>query len=197
MTRSFDVFDRDGFRTPDYGSERGMGGGSTSSWGKWRELQEVYREETRSDARLREGQQRSGREHPPVPREQHVREVMEQRTRTAFTDRNRTYSVRDSEIYAMSEVGKFRVVAKSDLAEFAYNSDRDRMENDVENLVRQGLAKVTAIADIEFNPCQVVTLTKEGPLRGDGVTVGRSGGWRGRLHLAGHPQGQPKIFREG
>jgi hypothetical protein len=162
MTRSFDVFDRDDFRTPDCGYERGMGSDSSSSWGKWRERQEMLREEARSDARSREGQQRSGGERPPIPREERVREVLAQRTRTAFTDRNRPYSLRDSEIYAMSEVGKFRVVAKNDLTEFAYNGDRDRMENDVENLVRQGLAKVTAIADTEYNPRQVVTLTKEG-----------------------------------
>jgi hypothetical protein len=163
MTRSFDGYDRDDFRTPEYGSERGMGSGSTSSWGKWRELQEMRRNEERSDARSRKGQERfGGREHPPIPREERVRDVLEQRARTAFTDRNQTYSLRDSEIYTMSEVGKFRVVAKNDLAEFSYNGDRDRMENDVENLVRQGLAKVTAIADIEYNPRQVVTLTKEG-----------------------------------
>jgi hypothetical protein len=162
MIRSFDVFDRDDSRTPDYDSERGMGSGSTSSWDKWRELQNIYREEERSDALSREARQRSGRERPPAPREQRVRVVMEQRTRTAFTDRNRTYSLRDSEICTMSEVGKFRVVAKNDLTEFAYNGDRDRMENDVENLVRQGLAKVMAIADIEYNPRQIVTLTKEG-----------------------------------
>jgi integrase len=88
--------------------------------------------------------------------------MLEQRTRTAYADRNRTYSLRDSEIYTLSEVGKFRVVAKIDLAEFAYNRDRSRMENDVENLVRQGLAKVTTIPDIDYNPSQVVTLTKEG-----------------------------------
>jgi hypothetical protein len=162
VTRSFDAFDRDNFRTPDYDSERGMGSGSTSSWGKWRELQNIHREEQRSDALARETQQRSGRERSQVPREQRVCMVMEQRTRTAFTDRNRTYSLRDSEIYTMSEVAKFRVVAKNDLAEFAYNGDRDRMENDVESLMRQELAKVTAIADTEYNPRQVVTLTKEG-----------------------------------
>jgi|HubBroStandDraft_6_1064221.scaffolds.fasta_scaffold26172_6 hypothetical protein len=162
MTRGFDVFDRDDFRTPHDDSERGMGSGSTSSWDKWRELQNIHREEERSDALAREAQQRSSRERPPVPREQCVRVVMEQRTRTAFTDRNRTYSLRDSEIYTMTEVGKFRVVAKNDLAEFAYNGDRDRMENDVESLVRQGLAKVTPIADTEYNQRKVVTLTKEG-----------------------------------
>jgi hypothetical protein len=50
----------------------------------------------------------------------------------------------------------------NDLAEFAYNGDHSRMENDVESLVRQGLAKETTIADPEHNPTQVVTLTKEG-----------------------------------
>lgn len=92
---------------------------------------------------------------PPLPREERVREVLEQRTRTTFADRNKTYSLRDSEIHTLSEVGKFRVVDKNDLAEFAYNRDRSRMENDVENLVRQGLAKVTAIADTDYNPAQV------------------------------------------
>ena len=92
MTRSFDAFDRDDFRTPDYDSEHGMGSGSTSSWDKWRELQNIHREEERSDALARETHQRSDRERRQVPREQRVRMVMEQRTRTAFTDRNRTYS---------------------------------------------------------------------------------------------------------
>ena len=53
-------------------------------------------------------------------------------------------------------------MAANDLAEFAYNGDRTRMKNDVESLVRQGLAKATSIADSEHNPIQVVTLTKEG-----------------------------------
>jgi hypothetical protein len=142
MSRGFDSFEIDDFRGSDYGSERGIGGGTTSSWDKWRELQKIYREEERTDNLAREGQQRSGRERPPLPREERVREVLEQRTQTTYADRNETYSLRDSEIHMLSEVGKFRVVAKSDLAEFAYDDDRSRMENDVENLVRQGLAKV-------------------------------------------------------
>jgi hypothetical protein len=162
MSRGFEGFEIDDFRGSDYGSERGMGGGSTSSWDKWRELQKIYREEERTDTLSREAQQRSGRERPPLPREERVREILEQRTRTAYADRNRTYSLRDSEIYTLSEVGKFRVVAKNDLAEFAYNRDRNRMENDVENLVRQELAKVTTVPDIDCNPSTVVTLTKEG-----------------------------------
>jgi len=77
-------------------------------------------------------------------------------------DRSKTYSLRDSEIHTLSEVGKFRVVATGDLAEFAYNGDRARVENDVESLVRQGLMKESTIADPEHSPTQVVTLTKDG-----------------------------------
>lgn len=162
MSRGFEGFEIDDFRGSDSGSERGMGGGSTSSWDKWRDLQEIYQEEHRTDALSREAQQRSGRDRPPVPREERVREMLEQRTRTAYVDRNRTYSLRDSEIHTLGEVGKFRVVAENDLAEFAYNRDRSRMEKDVENLLHQGLAKVTTIPDIDYNPSTVVTLTKEG-----------------------------------
>ncbi len=132
MSRGFDSFDIDDFRGSDSGSERGMGGGSNSSWDKWRERQNMYREEERSDALARDGQERSGRERPPVPREERVREVVQQRIRTNYTDRNKSYPLRDSEIHTLSEVGKFRVVAKNDLAEFAFNGDRCRMENDVE-----------------------------------------------------------------
>jgi hypothetical protein len=162
MSRGFDSFDIDDFRGSDSGSERGMGGGSNSSWDKWRERQNMHREEERSDVLARNEGQRSSRERPSVPREERVREVVRQRIRTNYTDRNKSYSLRDSEIHTLSEVGKFRVVDKNDLAEFAYNGDRDRMENDIENLVRQGLAKVTTVPDIERNPTEVVTLTKEG-----------------------------------
>ncbi len=123
MSRGFDGFEIDDFRGPDSDSERGMGGGSTSSWDKWRELQKIYREEERTDNLAREGQQRSGRQRPPVPRGDRVSEILEQRTRTNYADRNKTYSLRDSEIHTLAEVGKFRVVGKNDLAEFAYNRD--------------------------------------------------------------------------
>ena len=97
-----------------------------------------------------------------MAREERVQEILSQRTRIKYTDRDKDYSLRDSEIHTLSEVGKFRVVAANDLAEFAYNGDHTRMENDVESLAHQGLAKVTSIADTQHNPTQVVTLTKEG-----------------------------------
>ena len=110
----------------------------------------------------REGRERSDRERPPLAREERVQAILSQRSRTKYTDRDKDYSLRDSEIHTLSEVGKFRVVAANDSAEFAYNGDRSRMENEVESLARQDLLRATSIADNEHNPIQVVALTKEG-----------------------------------
>src|SRR6266513_1813333 len=48
--------------------------------------------------------------------------VLARTSRTNYVDRNRTYQLRDSELHALNEVGKFRVVAVQDLAQFAYNA---------------------------------------------------------------------------
>ncbi len=53
-------------------------------------------------------------------------------------------------------------MATGDLAEFAYNGDRSRVENDVESLIRQRLMKETTIADPDHSPTKVMTLSKEG-----------------------------------
>ena len=161
MTRSFDVFDRDDFRSPD-DPERGTSGGSESFWSLRVRLSELHRKEERADTRDREGRDRSRQERPPLHREERVREVLAQRVRAVFRNRDKTYELRDSEIYLLSEVGKFRVVAQNDLAEFAYNGDRNRAERDIENLQRQGLAEVKAILDAKHNAIKVVTLTREG-----------------------------------
>jgi hypothetical protein len=161
MTRSFDVFDRDDFGSSDH-LDRGTSGGSESFWSVRVRLSELHRNEERADARDREGRERLRQERPPLRREERVREILEQRVRTVFRNRDKTYELRDSEIQLLSEVGKFRVVAQNDLAEFAYNGDRNRAGRDIENLQRQGLAEVKTILGTEQNPIEVVTLTKEG-----------------------------------
>jgi hypothetical protein len=162
MSRGFDGFEIDDFRGSDFGQDREGSRSPSSDWNKWTELHNIHREEERADTLDRESHDRSNRDRPPLAREERIQAILSQRTRTLYTDRNKTYSLRDSEIHALSEVGKFRVVAIGDLAEFATNGDRQRVENDVENLVRQGLMKETTIADPEHNPTQVVTLTKKG-----------------------------------
>ena len=162
MSRGFDGFEIDDFRGSDFGSGRDVGRGSSSDWNARTKLEDIHRKEDRADNLDREVRQRSSKECPALAREERVQAILSQRTRIKYADRDKDYSLRDSEIHTLSEVGKFRVVATNDLAEFAYNGDHTRMENDVESLARQGLAKVTSIADTEHNPIQVVTLTKEG-----------------------------------
>jgi hypothetical protein len=162
VSRGFDSFEIDDFRGSDFGSERDVSPGSSSGWNTQRNLHNIHREEDRADRLDREERERSENERPPLAREERIETILSQRIRTSYIDRGKNYSLRDSEIHTLAEVGKFRVVAARDLAEFAYNGDRSRMENDVENLVRHGLMRQTGIADIDHTPIQVLTLTKEG-----------------------------------
>ena len=162
MSRGFDGFEIDDFRGSDSHSGRDVSRGPSSDWNARNMLHHIWREEDQADRLDRESRGRSDRERPSLVREERVQAILSQRVRTKYLDRNKDYSLRDSEIHTLSEVGKFRVVATGDLAEFAYNGDHSRMENDVESLVRQGLLRQTGIADSEHNPIQVATLTKEG-----------------------------------
>ena len=92
MTRSFDVFDRDDFRSPD-DLDRGASGGSESFWSARVRLSELHRKEERADAHDREALDRSGRERPPLRREERVREILAQRVRTVFRNRDKTYEL--------------------------------------------------------------------------------------------------------
>ena len=162
MSRGFDWFELDDPHDSGFDSGREIGGSSSSNWSDWLARQNIRREEDRSDLLDREGRDRSGKERPLRPREERLETILTQRVRTRYFDRGKEYSLRDSEIHLLSEVGKFRVVAVNDLAELAYNSDRTRGENDIENLSHQGLVKRTGIADPDHNWTPVLTLTKEG-----------------------------------
>ena len=162
MSRGFDGFEIDDFRDSGFDSGRDVGRGSSSNWNAQTRLYYIHREEDRADRLELEGRQQSREERLPLAREERVQAVLSRRARTKYTDRNKDYSLRDSEIHTLSEVGKFRVAAAKDLGELAYNGDHARMESDVESLTRQGLVRVTSISDTEHNPMQIVTLTKEG-----------------------------------
>jgi hypothetical protein len=162
MSRGFDWFELDDSRDSGVDSGREIGGSSSSNWNEWLSRQNVRREEERRDHLDRQGRDRSGKERPLRPREERLETILAQRVRTRYFHREKEYSLRDSEIHLLSEVGKFRVVAVNDLAELAYNGDRARVVNDIENLSRQGLVKRTGIADPDHNLTQVLTLTKEG-----------------------------------
>src|ERR1700732_4097709 len=152
MSRGFDV---DDFRDSD--SSRDVSRGSWSGWNSGDSLAEIHREEERTDPHDQKQRDRSDKARPPLPREDRVQTILSQRVRTKYADRDKTYSLRDSEIHTLSEVGQFRVVATKDLTQFAYNGGGSRIENDIENLARQGLVRESSIATIEYNPGPVVT----------------------------------------
>lgn len=162
MSRGYDGPEINDFRDSGFDWEHDVDRRPSSDWNSRLALHNIHREEDRADRRDSEARERSDRDRPPVPREERVRQILSQRVRTKYADRNRQYSLRDSEINALGEVGKFRVVAVNDLAEFAYYGDRSRMANDVQSLARQGLLQETTSADPEHNPTRVLTLTTEG-----------------------------------
>ena len=83
-------------------------------------------------------------------------------TRNVYRNREQAYSLRNSEIHTLIEIGKFRVVDTKDIARFAYTGNRERMESDIRNLVRQGLAEQRSTSVFKKESRQVLTLTKQG-----------------------------------
>ncbi|MGB7023052.1 MAG: hypothetical protein WBD73_04570 [Candidatus Acidiferrales bacterium] len=162
MSRGFDGFEIDDFRGPERDANRSPDRDTHSGRDTVRSLERIRGEEERADRRDQETRGAAGGNRPPLPREERVQLVLARTSRTNFVDRNRTYQLRDSELHALTEVGKFRVVAAHDLAQFAYNGDSSRMQSELANLSRQGLVKHTSIMDSDLSPVRVVTLTKEG-----------------------------------
>lgn len=58
------------------------------------------------------------------------------RSRTIYRGRDREYSLRETEVRTLTDLGRFRVVPEDDLARFGYQGNRTRMEGDVRNLIR-------------------------------------------------------------
>ncbi len=81
--------------------------------------------------------------------------------RTEFRERGRTYRLRTSEIEAMTDIGKFRVIDVQELAAARYNDDEHRMRRDITNLVAQGLVEGQA-SHSKYSDRELVTLTKPG-----------------------------------
>src|SRR6185437_16790106 len=86
------------------------------------------------------------------------------RSRTIYHRRDREYSLRDSEVHTLTDVGKFRVVPTEDLARFGYRGDQAGMEADIRNLRKHGLVEQRTIEGHSSYSTKVLTLTKGGPL---------------------------------
>ncbi|MFZ0413468.1 MAG: hypothetical protein WAM15_01355 [Candidatus Acidiferrales bacterium] len=101
------------------------------------------------------------------PTERHGREPSllhrdnSDRFRTAYRYRNREYSLRESEVQTLIEIGTFRVVPVDDLAQLHYTSDHARMENDLQNLRRQGLLEQHSIEGHDGRSKNVLAITRD------------------------------------
>lgn len=82
--------------------------------------------------------------------------------RTPYRDRHWTYSLRASEIQTLRELGTFRVVDSEALTEIGYDGNRERMEQDLRNLIRQSLITRRGVEGGNQERFEVLTLTKAG-----------------------------------
>jgi hypothetical protein len=169
----FDSFEMDDFREsdsydPGRGIGAGRGGGSLSNTSVRLQLQRLREKETISD--LRESQAEISRTSSPDHRDLPLRSG---NRRTRYADRDRTYSLRPSEIETLTEVGRFRVVAAEDLADLGYAGDRPGMDSDLGNLVRQGLLERRGTSAHKKESQHVLTLTQRGQrfLRRNGLVA--------------------------
>jgi hypothetical protein len=149
MSRGFDGPEIDDFHRTERDMNRSPDPDSRVGWEAVRRMERIRAEEERADQRGQEARGAAGSNRAPRPREEPVQLVLARTSRTNYMDRNRTYQLRDSELHNLTEVGKFRVVASHDLAQFAYNGDSSRMHHDLVNLSGQGLLKQTSIMSLQ------------------------------------------------
>lgn len=171
MSRGYDGPEIDDFRDSSWDRDRDSSHRDTnprrgSLWetraGVRSKLQKVREEECKSD-------QLSARtpEHPEsnrstVPKDPQQVASAQDLDREEYVDRDRTYSLRPSEIHTLTEVGRFRVVGREDLLNHAYAGDRARMETGLQNLRRQGLVEQRDTSAFKKESRQVLSLSKQG-----------------------------------
>lgn len=142
------------------GTSAGRGGsGSSQSRRRLEQFREIESNFDRLEARRNE--QRAVN-HPGPTRDTQEPGRNQGLEREEYEERDRTYSLRPSEIHTLTEVAKFRVVRADDVAKFPYNDDRPRMESDLRNLVEQGLLERHATSVFKKESQQVLTVTKSG-----------------------------------
>jgi hypothetical protein len=78
--------------------------------------------------------------------------------RQAHRDLDRSYLLRESEVAALIEIGKFRAIQTKDLVEVLYQNDSERAGRDLRNLTAQGLIKTRTLNGTEKE--QLLTITQ-------------------------------------
>ncbi len=103
-----------------------------------------------------------GRGHSIEAREQDSSREERSDSPRAYYVRDRAYLLRDSEMHSLKEIGKFRVIAVTDLGKYAYGGDRARMQKDIRALTQQSLLTDKTIEISQKKTLRIVTLTKAG-----------------------------------
>ena len=98
----------------------------------------------------------------PEARERSVLKPEREDSPRAYYVRDHEYLLRGSEVYTLSELGRFRVVAPSDLAKHAYAGDSARMQRDIRRLKEQSLLTERTLETSGKKTLRVLTLTKQG-----------------------------------
>lgn len=171
MSRGFDGFEIDDFRDSQRESEpssrsressRGRGGSSQTEASVRIKLAKLREAEYQSEHLDSQRRERPEAERRSLPRGTRQADLMARRERTEILDRDRSYSLRPSEIHTLTEVGKFRVVAVEDIAKHGYAGDRSRLDSDLRSLIHQRLVEQRDTSAIKKESQQVLALTKEG-----------------------------------
>jgi hypothetical protein len=171
MSRGFDGFEIDDFRDSHWESEpssrsressRGRGGCSQTEASVRTKLAKLRETEYQSDHLDSQSRERPEAKPPSFSRDTRQADLLAQRERSETLDRDRSYSLRPSEIHTLTEVGKFRVVAVEDIAKHAYAGDRSRLDSDLRNLIHQRLVERRDTSVLKKESQQVLSLTKEG-----------------------------------
>jgi DNA-binding MarR family transcriptional regulator len=171
MSRGYDGPEIDDFRDSGRDRERAnstgdRGGGSGTDWqtraSVGLKLQKVREAESSSDHAIAQNREHSHDSPSSLSREGRQAAILNGSDRSQYPDREQTYALRPSEIHTLTEVGKFRVAGVDDLATFAYNGDRERMQSDLRSLSRQGLIEQRGTSPLKKESRQVLTLTDQG-----------------------------------
>jgi hypothetical protein len=171
MSRGFDGFEINDFRDSPWESElsnrsressRGRGGSSQTEASARIKLAKLREAEYQSDHLDLQSRERPVAKLPSFSRDARQADLLAQRERAEIRDRDRSYSLRPSEIHTLTVVGKFRVVAVEDIAKHAYAGDRSRLDSDLRNLIHQRLVEQRDTSVLKEESQQVLTLTKEG-----------------------------------
>jgi DNA-binding MarR family transcriptional regulator len=122
------------------------------------EKEEPKRKDADEKAKSGRGGSSSGEQPKSRNRPERAKPI-ERGTRRPRQDRDREYTLRESEVATLIEIAKFRTVKTADLVEIQYGGDTSRADQDLRNLTAQGLVQRRTLSGTEKD--QLLTVTRQ------------------------------------